>query len=227
MPEHIPRLRPNPGPQETARFWRAVLKAWQSHVSKTEKPKTKLRAMREFCQLFNSGLLLPETFPKPMRISKSTLYSRAKAFKVRGLQGLVPRYKWKGQMRDNLIPVLPAHKKITIPENPGLRFKARLYLPEIRKQWRWPALHCPVMVMVFFSMQVPKGTPMRTRMRMLRHEFPHLGAPHFDRLVAFVKDCLRGIVYKEDSQIVVMHAEKHYGWYGDGKTEIFIRRVKG
>ena len=224
-PDPVPRLPAKPGPREIARLRRAILRAWHSHLSKTEKPETKDMATREFCQLFNAGLLLPEGFSKSIRISKSTLHSWNKVFLGRGLDGLVPKYKWKGRARDNLVPMLPSHKKITIPGNPNLRFKARTYWPEIRRQWRWPPLHCPLMIVVFVSMEIPKGFPMRTRMRMLRHEFPHLGSPHLDKLIAFVKDCLRDIAYKEDCQIISLSVEKHYRWFP--KTEIFIRRLKG
>jgi Holliday junction resolvase RusA-like endonuclease len=184
-------------------------------------------ATMEFCQLFNSGLLLPEAFPKSIRISRSTLHNWDKAYRNHGLEGLTPkwRYKWREKPAGNVVPMLPFYKKITIPGNPQLRFKARVFCPEIKRQWKWPPLRCPVMLVMFFSMEVPRDFPMDARMKLLRHEFPHLGPPHLDRLIAFVKDSLRGIIYSEDRQIIALHGEVHYGWFP--KTEIYIRRLKG
>jgi Holliday junction resolvase RusA-like endonuclease len=226
-PEPIPHLCPKPGPGEIARFKRAILKAWHSHLSKTEKPKTKELATMEYCQLVNSGLLLPEAFSKTKHVSKSTLHSWNKKYRDHGLGGLTPRwkYKWKEKPADNLVPMLPSYEKITILGNPILRFKPRVLWPEVKRQWKWPPLRCPIMLVMFFSMEIPKGFPMDARMKLLRHEFPHLGPPHLDRLIAFVKDCLRGIVYTEDRQVICLHGEVHYSWAP--KTEIYIRRLKG
>jgi Holliday junction resolvase RusA-like endonuclease len=226
MSSPIPRLHPKPGPKETARLKRAILKAWHFHVSKAEKPKMKELVTREFCHLVNSGLLLPEGFTQPKHISRASLYGWERIFKVKGLEGLTPKWKYKWEKAaDNLIPILPSYNKITIPGNPQLRFKNRMFWPEIRRQWKWSPLRSPIMLVMFFSMEIPRGFPMHARMKLLRHEFPHLGPPHLDKLIAFVKDCLREIVYREDRQIIALHGEVHYGWFP--KTEIYIQRLKG
>jgi Holliday junction resolvase RusA-like endonuclease len=226
MSNPIPRLRPKPDPKAIARLKVKILKTWQSKLAEIKKTEKKGRATRDFVGLFNSDLLLPEGFTGPKHISRASLYGWARIYKEKGLDGLIPKYKWRRKMADNLFPMLPTYKKIVISGNPNLRFKARIFLPEIRRQWKWLPLHCPVMVVIYFHMNIPRGVSMRVRMRMLNHEFPHLGTPHLDKLIAFAKNCLRGIVWKDDRQIIALHGEKHYKWM-DEKTEVFIRQLKG
>lgn len=228
MSSPIPCLRPKPGPEAIARLKIRILKKWQSKFAEIKEPKMKRRVTRDFVDLYNSGLLLPEGFTDPKHISRSVLYKWEKIYKEKGFDGLIPKYRGRRKMADNLIPMLPHYKKIVISANPGLRFKARIFLPEIKRQWKWPPLHCPVMVVMRFFMAIPKSLSMRARMKMLNHEYPHLGAPHLDKFIAFAKDWLREIVWEDDCQIIVLHAEKHFEWVQkEPKTEIFIRRLKG
>lgn len=228
MSNPTPRLRPKPGPEAVARLKLRVLKAWHSKLAEIKEPKTKGKATRDFVRLYNSGLLLPEGFKEPKHISRSSLYGWEKVYKDKGLGGLIQKYKWRRKVTDNLDPMFPPYKTIIISGNPGLRFKERIFLPEVRRQWKWPPLHCPVMVVFFFHMSIPRGISMRIRMKMLNHEFPHLRKPGLNKLIAFAKECLRGIVWRENSQIIVLHAEKHYEWVEEnGKTEVFIRQLKG
>lgn len=223
-----PHLRPKPGPKAIARLKLRILRAWHSKLAEIKGPKMKGKVTRDFVEFYNSGLLLPEGFVQPKHISRSGLHEWEKIYKKKGLDGLIPKYKGGNGIADNLVPMLPTYKKIVIPGNPGLRFKARIFLPEIRRQWTWPPIHCPVMVVMRFFMAIPKDVSMRVRMKMLNHEYPHLGTPHLDKLVAFAKKCLEGIVWEEDSQIITLHAEKHFEWiHDDAKTEIFIRRLRG
>jgi Holliday junction resolvase RusA-like endonuclease len=226
MSNPISRLRPKPGPKAIACLKLRILKDWHSKLAEIKEPKMKGRITRDFVEVWNSRLLLPEGFTQPKHISKSGLHAWEQAYKDKGFKELIPKYKWRRKMADNLVPMLPTYKKIVISGNPNLRFKERIFLPEIRRQWKWPPLRCPVMVVMRFFMAIPEGVSMRVRMKMLNHEYPHLGTPHLDKLIAFAKNCLREIVWKDDSQIIVLHAEKHYEWM-EPKTEIFIRQLKG
>ncbi len=226
MSNPIPRLRPKPDQKAIARLKLRILQVWRSRLAEIKKPKMKGRTTRDFVELYNSGLLLPEGFTQPKHISRSGLHAWEKAYNDKNLEGLISKYKWRKKTVDNLVPMLPAYKRIAIPGNPGLRFKERIFLPEIRKQWKWPPFGCPLMVVMRFFMAVPGNVSMRGRMRMLNHEFPHLWTPHLDKLIEFTKNYLRGIVWEEDSQIIVIHAEKHFEWM-EPKTEVFIRRLKG
>jgi len=226
MSNPISRLRPKPGPKAIARLKLGILKAWHSKLAEIKKPEMKGRATRDFVELYNSVLLVPEGFTNPKHISRASLYGWVRIYKEKGLDGLIPKYKWRREMANNLVPMVPPYKRIVIPANPGLKFKERIFLPEIRRQWKWPPLHCPVMVVMRFFMAIPKGVSMRVRMKMLNHEHPHLGTPHLDKLIAFAKNCLREIVWKDDSQIIAVHGEKHYEWM-EPKTEVFVRQLKG
>jgi len=228
MSSPISHLHLKPGPKAIARLKVRILKDWHSKLAEIKEPKMKGRATRNFIELWNTGLFLPEGFTQPKHISRSVLHAWEQVYKEKGFEGLVPKYKRRKEMADNLVPMLPINKKIVIPGNPGLRFKERIFLPEIKRQWKWPPLHCPVMVVMRFFMAIPEGVPMRVRMRLLNHEHPHLGTPHLDKLIAFTKNCLRRIVWEEDRQIIVLHGEKHFEWVKeDSKTEVFIRRLKG
>jgi len=228
MSNPTPRLHPKPGPKAIARLKVKILEAWQSKLAEIKEPKMKGRATRDFVLLYNSGLLLLEGFIEPKHIARSSLYGWKKIYREKGLKGLIPEYRSRERMADNLDPMLPAYKRIMISANPGLKFKEQIFLPEIRRQWEWPPLRCSVMVVMRFFMAIPKGVSMRARMKMLNHERPHLGTPHLDKLIAFAKDCLRGIVWEKDRQIIVLHAEKHYEWVQEEpKTEVFIRQLKG
>jgi Holliday junction resolvase RusA-like endonuclease len=228
MSTPVPHLPPKPGPKAIARLKVRILKAWHSKLAEIKETKMKGRATKEFVELYNSGLLLPEGFREPKHISRSTLHGWAKIYREKGLDGLIPKYKGGKRMADNLIPMLPNYKKLVIPGNPDLRFKERIFLPEIKRQWTWPPLRCPVMVVMRFFMAIPEGVSMKVRMKMLNHEYPHLGAPHLDKLIAFAKNCLRDVVWMDDRQIITLRAEKHFEWVPeDAKTEIFIRRLRG
>jgi Holliday junction resolvase RusA-like endonuclease len=225
MSNPTPRLRPKPGPEAIARLKLRILKAWQSRLAEIKEPKMKGRATRDFIELYNSGYLLPEGFTQPKHISRAVLYLWEKIYKKKGLKGLISEYRRRKRMPDNLVPMLPHYKKIVIGKNPSPRSISG-FLSEIRGQWKWPPLGCPVMVIMRFFMAVPEESPMRARMKMLNHERPHLAAPHLDKLIDATKYLLRGIVWEDDSQIISLRAEKHYEWMKPN-TEIFIRRLKG
>jgi Holliday junction resolvase RusA-like endonuclease len=193
-------------------------------LAEIKEPKMKGRATRDFVELYNTGLLLPEGFTQPKHISRAVLYLWEKAYREKGLDGLAPKYRPPRSI-DNLIPILPHYKKIVIGKNPSPR-SINGFLSGVREQWKWPPLTSPLMVVMRFFMAVPKGVSMRSRMGMLNHERAHLGEPHLDRLITFAKYCLKGIVWKDDCQIISLHAEKHYEWMKPN-TEIFIRRLKG
>lgn len=52
----------------------------------------------------------------------------------------------------------------------------------------------------------------------------HTKRPDLDNLIKFVKDCLNGVVYQDDSQVFSIQAEKRYS--EDPKTEVFISWVE-
>ena len=76
----------------------------------------------------------------------------------------------------------------------------------------------PVRLQVAFYMPVPKSFSNRKRNQLLGS--PHVKKPDADNLVKFVKDCLNGIAWHDDSQVWVVEARKVYG--PEPKTEISL-----
>jgi hypothetical protein len=185
-------------------------------------PGTKNKVTSDFVELYNTGVLLPEGFTQPKHISRAVLYLWDKRYEAERLEGLTPKYRYPKKTTDNLVPMLPVYKRIVI--QPAPRHDA--LLSEIRRQWPWPPLGCPLMVVARFFMGIPKGTSMGIRMEMLNRERAHLKEPHLETSIAAIKNLLRGIVWGDDSQIIVLHAEKHYEWQKP-HSEILIRRLKG
>lgn len=63
-----------------------------------------------------------------------------------------------------------------------------------------------VRLQVDFYLPRPKGLPKKVRR--------HLKKPDIDKLVRSVSDALTGVVWRDDSQVVEVHARKHYAYEG-------------
>ncbi len=61
----------------------------------------------------------------------------------------------------------------------------------------------PLAVTLAFTLPRPKSLP-----RRVEH---HIRRPDLDNLVKAVKDALRGVFYRDDSQIIMLAATKAYG----------------
>jgi len=74
---------------------------------------------------------------------------------------------------------------------------------------------------VRFYMPMPKSFPKKL-IHLLKAGFwiPHIKRPDLDNLIKFVKDCLNGVVWKDDSQISKLMGFKIYGI--EPRTEITI-----
>lgn len=69
-----------------------------------------------------------------------------------------------------------------------------------------------------FYFEIPKSTPKKNRA-----EAVHTKKPDLDNLVKFIKDCLNGEAWKDDSQVVSLFAQKIYERDGNGpRTEIIL-----
>lgn len=70
----------------------------------------------------------------------------------------------------------------------------------------------PVELMCEFSMPIPSG--MCKKDRDLIENFKtvhHVKKPDLDNLIKFVKDCLNGLAWNDDSQVCEISARKYYG----------------
>lgn len=69
----------------------------------------------------------------------------------------------------------------------------------------------PIMLSCEFFMPIPKTTS-RKRANMMRNgDIKHTKKPDLDNLVKFVKDCLNGLAWEDDSQVFYLTAFKRYG----------------
>ena len=62
------------------------------------------------------------------------------------------------------------------------------------------ALEGPVVLGFEFFMPITKSTSKKNASFMLSNHIKHIKKPDMDNLIKFYKDCMNGIVYKDDSQ---------------------------
>jgi putative transposase len=100
----------NPKMQRIANLRYALIQAVRDEIKKNSKPKTEI--IRNFLDLYNSGLLLPEIHAEIKDISRSTLYNWLSAASP---DDLVPQYGGRGQLKvtdheKNLVLTLLLHQ---------------------------------------------------------------------------------------------------------------------
>jgi len=97
------------------------------------------------------------------------------------------------------------------------------FLFEVQKQWSRPPIEGPLKVRCSFEMPIPKGTSKKKTQGMLRDEIRHTKKPDIDNLLKFSCDCCNGVIWKDDSQIVLLVGQKFYSEIP--KTIIMIEEV--
>ena len=76
----------------------------------------------------------------------------------------------------------------------------------------------PIALKCWFYFDYPKSMSKKKRAYAI-----HTSKPDLDNLVKFVKDCLNGLAWHDDSQVVTLAAKKLYDSDGIGaRTEIII-----
>jgi len=100
-------------------------------------------------------------------------------------------------------------------------------------RWLWEATHQidrtyqgPVSMTCDFVFERPKshfGTGRNSEKLKPSAPTHHVQKPDTDNLLKFVKDCLNGQAYKDDSQVVSLEANKRWG--NDARTEIIMSEV--
>lgn len=100
---------------------------------------------------------------------------------------------------------------------------------QVLKEWPYPPLTKPVKVNMEFWLKIPKS--MRKKDQSLIADgdesvpnFPfHAKRPDLDNLEYLVCNALKGIVYKDDSQICDMYLKKRYSF--DPRTVVTIEEI--
>lgn len=90
------------------------------------------------------------------------------------------------------------------------KFKEKQYCQwQIQSQFNRKApIQGPLIVSVAFHMPIPKGTSKPRTRQMLNGVMHHIKRPDVDNLQKFILDCLKTIVFEDDSQIFEIHAKK-------------------
>jgi Holliday junction resolvase RusA-like endonuclease len=73
----------------------------------------------------------------------------------------------------------------------------------------------PIALVCMFYMPIPKSTPKKNRTT------DHTKKPDLDNLVKYVKDCLNGVLWHDDSQVSHLTATKRYS--ENPRTEIIVQ----
>lgn len=77
-----------------------------------------------------------------------------------------------------------------------------------------------VSVLAHYFLPIPKATSQKNRIKMLDGKVNHLKRPDVDNLNKFLNDCLKGIVFKDDAQIVEITSIKSYS--ETPRTKVYI-----
>jgi len=81
----------------------------------------------------------------------------------------------------------------------------------------------PIELHLTFYMPIPKQVKGTERQARLNNAYKHFIRPDIDNLAYIVTNAMKGIVYKDDSQICIMRLEKLYG--DSPKTVIKVMEV--
>ena len=81
---------------------------------------------------------------------------------------------------------------------------------EIRSQWRLKPLDCPVVVSMAFLMPITQASK-KAVASMLSGATKHTKKSDIDNLIKLYLDCMTGVVYKDDSQVYEVEANKAFG----------------
>lgn len=91
------------------------------------------------------------------------------------------------------------------------RFKEKeCYEWNIKQQYKRGIISDPVSIICTYKMPIPKSVSKRQRENMKEGLIYHSKRPDIDNLNKFLCDCLKTIVFYDDSQIHTIHANKIY-----------------
>ncbi len=78
---------------------------------------------------------------------------------------------------------------------------------EIKQRWDIPPIETGIQIQVIFYMPIPKSFPKKLAPELVHH----IKRPDLDNLLKFLKDVCNQTVWKDDSLVYKVRAEKHYG----------------
>ncbi len=118
------------------------------------------------------------------------------------------------------VPIAKKRPRFFIRRNPGRgkilgaqniqQTEEGRFLFSVQQQYKKSPLESPIVLHAVFSMPIPKGTSRKKAALMESEWIRHTKKPDLDNLLKFVKDCLNGVVWKDDSQVWKVVARKEY-----------------
>lgn len=131
------------------------------------------------------------------------------------------------------------HIIITVPGNPIAKKRPRFarrgnfvatyniqqteegrFLFEVQKQFKREPVQGAVKIDLKFFMPIPKSASKKQRAAMIGCAIDHVKKPDIDNLIKFTLDCLSGLVFCDDRQIIKISGSKAY--HPQPATEIYI-----
>lgn len=82
----------------------------------------------------------------------------------------------------------------------------------------------PLEVNVVFYMKIPVSTSKAKTQQMLQGKINHMIKPDVDNCCKYILDCMTGLIYEDDAQIVKLTATKLYT--DAPRTVVHIRQIK-
>lgn len=93
------------------------------------------------------------------------------------------------------------------------------YRWQLKGIFREKPILSPVALDITFFMPIPKSTSKTKKKQMENGLISHMCKPDLDNLQKFIIDCMNGLVFKDDAQIVEIRAKKIYA----NKTGTLVR----
>ena len=149
----------------------------------------------------------------------------------------------EGLRQARIRPERKEGKLIIIPGKPVSKARPRFvrrgegvitFNPQVTEEGKWlliakgqvtETMTGPVRVSCEFAFERPKshfGSGKNAGKLKSSAPVYHTQKPDIDNLVKFVNDCLNGVAYRDDSQIVMIHADKVWG--EQARTEVWLEQ---
>lgn len=94
---------------------------------------------------------------------------------------------------------------------------------QAKQQIEQEPIRGPIAIVMRFYMPIPKSTSKKKQRLMEIDEIKHVKKPDLDNLEKFASDCLNGLAWVDDSQIIHSDTKKMYSQ--NPHTEIIISEV--
>ena len=96
-----------------------------------------------------------------------------------------------------------------------------MYVDMIQTAWKTESIYGAVRLSFIFNMPIPKSYSEKKRQSLIGKY--HTKRPDTSNMIKFTEDCLTGIAFADDSQVVELKATKRYAI--KGSVEIKIEEI--